>query len=279
MELSGVARMSEPEKEKRRFSAMFSRKDLFLLAISVLASAFLGAGLDLGFGQSPELSSARANAYVTIAQFAPWNIAVRYIGIVSTEGNADAERMAQQQHEQALEFRGFACSLRGNYAIGGFDSVDRDNPCTPPPEPDGLRAFYLSAHVPILLRFITAFFDLLLHALVDQGAIGFLVAAAQIVIGALLTRLAIRHRLGELDSFASYVFGVPIAIMALGSFGALPLWGVAFLGVTGLKAFPAAALGAQFGATGYFAKWIGTKTAEEVGHHVIMKQVERVLPD
>jgi hypothetical protein len=271
--------MSEPEKQRRWFSVMFSRKDLFILAISVFASAFLGAALDLAFGQSPELSSARANAYVTIAQFAPWNIAERYIGIVFTEGNADAARMAEQQQEQALEFRGFACSLRGNYAIGGFDSVDRDNPCTSPPEPDGLRAFYLSAYVPMLLRPITAFFDLLLHALVDQGVIGFLVAAAQIVIGALLTHLAIRHRFGEVDSFASYVFGVPFAVMALGSFGAVPLWAVAFLGVTGLKAFPAASLGAQFGATGYFAKWIGSKTAEEVGHHVIMKQVERVVHD
>jgi hypothetical protein len=270
--------MSEPEKKKRSFSVRFSRKDLFLLAISVLVSAFVGMAMDLAFGGSPELSSARANAYTSIAQFAPWNIAERYIDIVFTEGNAAAEHMAEQQQEQALAFRGFACSLRGNYAIGGFGSVEEDNPCTPPSRPHGLRAFYLSAHVSILLRPITAFFDLLLHALVDQGVIGFLVAAAQIGIGVLAIRLAIRFSFIEVGSFASYVVGVPLGIMALGSAFAVPLWLLAFLGVTGLKAFPAAALGAQAGATAYFAKWIGSKTAEEVGHHVIMKQVERVLP-
>jgi len=147
--------LSEPEKKKSSFSLRFSRKDLFLLAISVLASAFIGLAMDLAFGRSPELTSARASAYVSIAQFAPWNFTERYVDIVLTEGNGSAERMAEQQHEQALAFRDFACSLRSNYAIGGFGSVERDNPCLPPSHPHGLRAFYLSAHVPMLLRPIT----------------------------------------------------------------------------------------------------------------------------
>jgi hypothetical protein len=271
--------MSEPEKQMRGFSALFTPKDLFLLVISVLASGLMGVLGDLAFGASPELSSARANAYVSIAQFAPWNVAERYIDIVFTEGNEAAERMAEQQQKQALMFRQFACSLRSNYAVAGFASVERDNPCTSPPHPHGLRAFYLSAHVPILFRPLTAFFDLLLHALIDQGVIGFLVAAAQIMIGALLTRLAIRRSVVEVGSFASYVIGIPLGIMLLGSVAAMPLWLVALIGVTGLKALPGAALGAQAGATGYFAKWIGGKTVEEVGHHVIMKQAERVVHD
>jgi hypothetical protein len=271
--------MSEPEEQKRRFGAMFTRRDLFLLAISILVSGVIGLALDLAFGTSPELTSARASAYVSVAQFAPWNFGERYVDIVFTEGNEAAERMANQQQEQTLMLRQFACSLRGNYATGGFASVERVNPCTPPSHPHGLRAFYLSAHVPMLFRPISAFFDLLLHALIDQGFIGFLVAAAQITIGALLTRLAIRHSFGELDSFASYVFGLPLGVMCLGSIGALPLWAVAFLGVTGLKALPAAALGAQLGATGYFFKWIGAKTVEAVSHHMVMGQVKRVVQD
>jgi hypothetical protein len=267
--------MSQPGKENRGFSALFSRRDLILVVISALVSGFPGAMVDFVFGRSPEISTARAAAYTSIAQFAPWNIAGRYIEIVFTQGNAAAAHMAQQQQERTLAFRGFACSLRGNYV--GFE--DRDNPCTPPPQPRGVRAFYLSAHVPMLLRPITAIFDLLLHALVDQGGIGFLVAAAQIAIGALLTRLAIRRSFVEVGSLASYVFGVPLGIIALGSLFAVPLWLLAFLGVTALKSLPASAIGAQFGATAYVFKWIGGKTAESVGHHLIMKQVERVVPD
>ena len=56
-------------------------------------------------------------------------------------------------------------------------------------------------------------------------------------------------------------------------------WLLAFLGVTALKSLPASAIGAQFGATAYVFKWIGGKSAEAVGHHMIMKQVERVVPD
>jgi hypothetical protein len=269
--------MSEPEKQKRGFSAKFTRMDLFLFAISVLISAFIGLALDLAWGNSPELVSARASAYASIAQFTPLNFAERYADIVFTQGNNAAERMAEQQQEQALVFRNFACRMRSNYATGGFGSVERDNPCTPPSHPRGLHAFYLSAHVPMLFRLITGIFDLLLHALIDQGVIGFLVAAAQITIGALLTRLAIRNSFWELGSLASYVFGLPLAVVGFGIISAIPLWAIAFIGVTGLKALPAAALGAQVGGTGYFAKWIGGKTAEQVTHNMIMKQVKRIV--
>lgn len=123
------------------------------------------------------------------------------------------------------------------------------------------------------------FFDLLLHALVDQGLIGFLVAAAQVLMGALLTRFAIGFFSIKMGTFVSYVFGVPSTVLVLGSIAAIPLWLLALAGMTVLKALPAAGIGAQAGGTVWLASFIAGKTAEVVGQDAIMKQVERVVRD
>lgn len=267
--------MTEPDDTKMRsLRALFSRKKLLRLAISVLVATILGAAIDFALHTNKaELSSLRADAYASIAQFAPWNVAERYVQIVFTQGDEAAQRMAEQQQQRAGTFRDFACRVRGNYSAG------QDNPCTPLRSPHGLRAFYLSARVPSVLRPITAFFDLLLHALFDQGVIGFLVAAAQIGIGVLATRFAIRHSFMEVGPLYTYVLGIPAAILVLGSVAAVPLWLLAFVGVTVFKALPAAGLGAQAGGTAYFVSLIGGKTLEDVGHEAIMKQVKRVVHD
>jgi hypothetical protein len=273
--------MSEPKEQKRGLLAMVTRKDLIHLAISVIVSILLGAAFDLTLDSQKrvELSAIRAKAYITIAQFAPWNVAQRYIAIVTTQGDAYAEALAQQQERQSLLFRGFACNLRGNYASGEYNSVVEDNPCIPPDHPHGLRALYLSAHVPAPLRLVSAFLDLLFHAFVDQGMIGFLVAAAQVALGALLTRLAIRYTRIKVDSFFSYVLGLPLGVLFLGSIAAIPLWLLALAGLMGLKALPMAGFGAQAGGTGWLASFVARKTAEVVGHAAVMKQVERVIRD
>jgi hypothetical protein len=265
--------MTEPDAEKRRKAPFFSRKRLILLSISIVASAIVGSLVDLAFHaeERAKLASLRASAYTAIAQFAPWNIAGRYVEIVFTQGNDAAEKLAEQQRRQANLFRSFACSVH-------FASASGD-PCTPLGRPQGIGAFYLSAYVPSILRPVTAFFDLLLHALVDQGFIGFIVAAAQIAIGVLLTRIAINRKAFGLNSFYSYILGVPLAVLVLGSVGALPLWLLAFIGVTVFKGLPGAGLGAQAGGTGFFVSWLASKTAEELGHQTIMKQAERILGD
>jgi len=273
--------MPEPDEQKRDWRAIFTRTNLIRLGISVLVSMVLGMGIDfiLDAQKRAELSSVRANAYLSIAQFAPWNIAQRYVGIVFTQGNSYAEQLARQQEQQSLLFRSLACDTRGNYTVSGFNSDSQDNPCAPAQHPRGLRAFYLSAHVPFPLRPVTAFFDLLLHAIVDQGIVGFLVAAAQVAIGVLFTRFAIRLFNIKVDTFYSYVLGLPLGILVLGSLAAIPLWLLALGGITALKAFPAGGLGAQAGGTAYLASWIGRKAVEEVGHEAVMKQVERVVRD
>jgi hypothetical protein len=271
--------MSESDKKRRGLFAMFTRKDLVHLAISVVVSILLGGAIDLGFDAKrwAELSSVRAKAYVTIEQFAPWNIAQQYVAIVFTQGDSYSEALAHEQAQQTLLFRGFACNLRGAYGPGSQSSVYADDPCVPPAHPQGLRAFYLSAHVPFALRFFTAFFDLLLHALVDQGLIGFLVAAAQVLLGVLLTRLAIKSGKLKMDALYAYVFGLPLAVLGLGSIAAIPLWLVALLGAMALKALPMAGFGAQAGGTAWLVTLVARKTTEVIGHSAIMKQVERVV--
>ena len=273
--------MSEPDKQKRGLLTMFGRRDMILLAISVIALIVLGWLLDLGFESQKraELSALRAKAYISIAEFAPWNVAQRYVAIVTTQGNSYAEELARQQEQQSLLFRGFACNLRGSYAASGLNSVGEDNPCNPPEHPHGLRAFYLSAHVPMPLRFITAFFDLLFHALIDQGIIGFLVAAVQITLGALLTRFVISYNKIKMGTFLSYVLGVPLGTLVLGSIAAIPLWFLALAGVMCLKSLPLAGVGAQAGGTWWLVTFVAHKTAEVVGHAAIMKQVERIVRD
>jgi hypothetical protein len=214
----------------------------------------------------------QASAYTTIAQFAPWNFGKRYLQIVVTQGDDAAERMAEQQQRQASQFRSFACSVH-------FASQAGDDPCTPLEQPRGIRGFYLSAHVPGVFRLATAFFDLLLHALIDQGFIGFVVAASQIAIGLLLTSIAIHRKIINLDSFVSYVVGVPLVVFGLGMAAAIPLWLLTFIGITVFKRIPGVGLGTQASSTTCFLAWAGRKTAEEVGHKAIMKQVKRFIGD
>jgi hypothetical protein len=273
--------MSEPEKQKRSLLAMFTRKDLKHFMMSIVATTLAGWACGIAFESEKraEFMAVRYDAYATIAQFAPWNIAQRYAAIVFTQGNSYAEALAQKQEQQTLLFRGFACDLRGSSASTGFSLSSADNPCKAPERPQGIRAFYLSAHVPFPLRFITAFFDLLLHALVDQGLIGFLVALTQVVLGALLTRLAVTSSRLKLNTFFSYALGVPLAVLALGSLAAIPLWLVALIGLMALKASPLGAFGAQAGATGWCVRFVAHKTAEELSQSAIMKQLKRVVPE
>lgn len=266
--------MPEAEKHKRNFSAMFSRKVLIRLAFSVLVSFVVGAVVDLFVhafhaDKRAEIYALQVSAYSSIAQFAPWNVAQRYVEIVFVQGDAVAERLAEQQQQWQAQSRSIACSLHMQ--------LGRDDPCRPLPKPRGLRAFYLSAYVPFFLRPITAFFDVLLHALFDQGIVGFFVVAAQIAIGVLVVRLAIRRHFLAFDAFYSYVLVMPLAVMAFGSIAALPIWLLALIGVTVFKGMPAAGLAAQAGGTVALASTIGARTAEVVGNEAIMKQVERVV--
>jgi hypothetical protein len=120
---------------------------------------------------------------------------------------------------------------------------------------------------------------LLLHALFDQGVIGFLVAATQVALGVLLTRLAIKTSKLKFNTFYAYLLGLPLAVFALGSLAAIPLWIVALVGLMALKASPLGALGAQAGAAGWCVHFLVDKTAEEVAHAAIMKQLQRVARD
>src|SRR5437868_11697919 len=160
---------SEGQKKPRRW--------LKRMAISVISSLVLGYVVDLGRHAEAraELARLQGDAYVAIAQFAPWNIAYRYIDIVLEQGNAPSFAAERKQRFNDA-FRGTICAQ--DRLIGR--SEEDDPACTPAPAPHGLAAFYLSAHVPLWLRPVTGFFDLLLHAFVDQGLIGFLVAAAQV---------------------------------------------------------------------------------------------------
>ena len=249
--------------------SLFKRAAYFVS--SLLAIALMSQLVELS---SPEgrakIASVQASAYTTIAQFAPWNFGKRYFQIVVTQGDDAAERMAEQQQRQASQFRSFACSVH-------FASQAGDNPCTPLEQPHGVRAFYLSAHVPAVFQLATAFFDVLLHVFIDQGFIGFVVASAQMAIGVLLTSIVIHRKSINLDSFVSYVVGVPLIVLGLGIAAAIPLWLLAFIGMTFFKGLPGAGLAAQGGGAGCLLTWAGQKTAEEVGHKAIMKQVKRFI--
>lgn len=271
--------MSEPVEQKRGLLAMFTRKNMRDLAIAVIASSLSGAVVDFltHSDKQAELWGMRAQAYVSIAQFAPWNIAQRYVAIVTTQGNSYAEELAKKQEQQNQVFRDFACNLRGNSVYGGFNLIAGDNPCVAREHPQGLRAFYLSAHVPAPLRLITAFFDLLLHALIDQGVIGFLVAAMQVLLGVLVTRFVIRYKKIKIETVYGYMLGVPLAVLALGSVFAVPLWLLALVGLMALKTLPIAGLGAQAGGTTWLATFLFSKTAEVAGEKALVKQAKRVL--
>jgi hypothetical protein len=264
--------MAEPGTDRRTKAPLYRLKKLIPVISILVAGVLTLAGHLYPSEERARLASVQASAYTAIAQFAPWNFARRYAQIVVTQGNDAAEKLAEQQQRQANLFRGFACSVH-------FASQDGGNSCTPLETPHGIRAFYLSAHVPLILRFATAFFDMLLHALIDQGFIGFAVAASQIAIGILLTSIVIHRKMIPFDSFYSYVLGVPLAVIVLGSFAALPLWLLAFIGVTFFKALAGAGLGVQVGGTTGLLTWLVTKAAEEAGHHVIMKQIKRLVGD
>jgi hypothetical protein len=272
--------MAEPDPKETGKNAFFSRRSLILFVMSIIVPAFVGSLIDIGFHaeKRAQFVSLQASAYAAISQFAPWNVAGRYVEIVSTQGDDTAVKMAEQQQRQTEIFRSTACNIQNNPWIG-FKAAGGDDPCTPVARPHGIRAFYLSAHVPFVLRLITALFDLLFHALVDQGFIGFVVAAAQIAMGVLLTRVAVRRKIVNFNSFYSWVFGMPLTVLALGVVAALPIWLLAFIGVTVFKGLPGAGLGAQAGGTAYLISWFSTKTVEKLGTDAIMKQVERIVGD
>jgi hypothetical protein len=265
--------MAESGTDKRTKAPMpLFKKGAYFLS-SLLAFILLTQLLDLSSSEGrAKLAPLQASAYTTIAQFAPWNVVKRYVQIVATQGDDAAEKMAEQQQRRASQFRSFACSVH-------FAAQADDNPCTPLERPHGIRAFYLSAHVPFIFRLATAIFDMLLHVLIDQGFIGFVVAAAQIAIGILLTSIAIHRKTINLDSFVSYIVGVPLIVLGLGIVAAIPLWLLAFVSITFFKGLPGMGLAAQGGTTGCFLTWLCRKTAEDVGHKAIMNQVKRFIGD
>lgn len=246
---------------------LFTRRTLTRFAISVAVSAVIGmvAELALDHHARAEAAALQGEAYESISQFAPWNVAIQYFSIIVLPDSNDA--YAKKIAEQREAFRQMECGPLGVDA--GTSS------CAPPTPP----SFYLSQHVPIFLRPLTAFFDLVFHLLADNGVIGALVALVQIVLGVLVTLFIGRREKIGFESWAGKLVGIPIAVMVLGSIAALPLWLVSLLGVMILKAVPLAAVGAQTGATAYMVSWVGGKMAEEVGHEVVMKQVERIVRD
>lgn len=270
---AGRAKMAKSDNTKREKGAFFSRNHLKLLAISVVVSTVLGGLVDSFHAKDGELAALRASAYAAVTQFTPWNFFQRYAQIVATQGNGP-DQLAEQQHRLAEAFRGVACSQ--DRMIGQNEAGDTR--CTPLPPPHGIHAFYLSAHVPLILRFVTAFFDLLLHALIDQGVIGFLVAAAQLIIGVLLMRLVIQRRVFELKSLYSYIVFVPLLVLALSTASAIPLWLLARIWITVFNGLPAAGIGVQATCTAFLVA-LCSKTVEEVGHDAIMRQAERIIGD
>src|SRR5256885_7240745 len=117
--------MTEPEPRESEKSRLFTRKRLIEFVVSVIVAGSIGFLLDLAWPaeEGNELTSLRASAYATIAEFAPWNVGYRYAQIVFTEGNADAAQFAEQQQRQTEAFRSFACRIGGVSGSG--------DPCTP----------------------------------------------------------------------------------------------------------------------------------------------------
>jgi hypothetical protein len=248
---------------------LLSRKGIQGLATSLVATIVVTLSFSIfDHNKLHALATAQANAYVSIAQFAPWNVAERYVSILLTDYSGNVSEFEQNQQ-----------NWRRTICDSGSTALSAGRFCDAPPTADGIKAFYLSAHVPLPLRPLTAIFDLLLHALVDQGLVGFLVAAAQIVMGILATWAVIRRWHIKLNSFYLAVLGVPAGVLVLGSVAALPLYLLAWAGVFVVKGFSALALGLQAGCTIACLKWLFEKAVEEVSHEVVVKQLKKLIPD
>jgi hypothetical protein len=247
-----------------KLRGLFTRRVLIHFAMSVAISALIGMAGDLIFQHRArmEASVLQTEAYASIAQFEPIGIAWKYFSILVMPDADDAQAMEWQRQQQV--YKQFACEA----AMNGSSRA-----CAPP-----APRFYLSAHVPLFLRPVTAFFDLVLHLFADNGWIGALVALVQIGLGILATILFGRLTHIGFKSFAGKLVGVPLVVMALGSAAAVPLWILSLLGVMLLKAVPMAAMGAQTGATAFMVSFFGKNAVEVLGHDVVMKQVERIVP-
>ncbi len=210
-------------------------------------------------------------AYEALYQFAPWSAVQRYFQIVTMPDGSQNElaTQAQQFHDA---FRSTRCSMD---RLAGISEAS-DPGCRADLPPRGLAAFYLSSHVPFVLRLITAFIDILIHAFVDRGLIGFLVVAAQVAIGFFITAYLIWRKTFTPDSFYSFVLGVPLLALAAGSLAAAPIWILAVIGKALFEGSPLAQLSFQGICTVcvvYFCK----KKAETAVEEFLVKFAQRFL--
>lgn len=262
----------EPQKTPHRRSW---RRWLTTLLISVIVSSVLGWLFELALfaDKRAELKTLQARAYVAVAQFAPWHFAERYVKIVFVDdGSPNALKRATPVSTKILMNQ--ACRSLTSPTLG--TTLVDPGLCDGPLKPHGWAAFYLSVHVPSFLRPITAVFDLILHALIDQRVVGFLIALAQFAIGVFATRYFVTSRPGFHFS-PVHLIGLPLCVIALGSLLALPLWVLAWLGLAVFKGLPGIGVGAQAGGTATLLVLFGGKTLEAAAHEGVMKQVGRIV--
>jgi hypothetical protein len=272
--VNGSVDQASPEAGKPRHRHSW-RRWLISLFVSVIVSSVLGWLFELALSahKRAEFETLQARAYVAVAQFAPWRFAERYAKIVFIDdGSPSALKDATPVSTQFLMNQ--ACRSLTSPSLG-TPLVDPAL-CNGPLKPHGWAAFYLSVHVPSFLRPITAVFDLILHALVDQRFVGFLVALTQFAIGVLATRYFVLRRPGFKFS-PVHLVGLPFCVIALGSLLALPLWLFAWIGLAVFKGLPGIGVGAQAGGTATLLVLFGGKTVEAAAHEGVMKQVGRFI--
>src|SRR5262249_30228041 len=144
---------------------------------------------------------------LAVESFAPWNLLVSYVKILTISNEASSEFPALRPFEPFGQFEDANKHLTNEYS--------------------------LTRGAPFYVRPITGLVDLLLHVLSDAGPIGFLFAAVQLALGAgLMLVLGARSEHG----FYYYAVGLPLGSVALASVAAIPLWLVAFLGVLAFNA-------------------------------------------
>jgi len=205
-----------------------------------------------GVVAAPLSQAAALQAYLAIGSFAPWNMLISYVEIITIPSDAANEFPALRPFEPFPEAAHVGKELANNY------SLTRGS------------AFYL--------RPITAVIDLLLHILSDAGLIGCIVAIVQLAIGAglavILYRRSVSNTPADAPGFYFYTIFLPLGAVALASVAAIPVWLLAYLGLAAFHVVVGFAV--QGGATGGVLLWVHDNVVEPVVHERIEKGMENL---
>ena len=183
-------------------------------------------------------------AYLAVEAFAPWNLIVSYVRILTIHDDPSKQFPALRPFEPSPE------------AAAAGEQLTND--------------FSLTRHSTLFLRPITALIDLLLHLLSDSGAVGFIYAVIQLTLGFYLMLLFFR---GKERGFYFYSIGVPLGTVVLASIAAIPLWVIALFGVFVWNSVASISLQTCF-TTGALL-WVRDKVAEPLVHEGVMQGLER----